>query len=82
MMDGATLDRAAAANYVIRVQGALDPEWSERLGGMRITTFGRGRHASTVLIGTLADQAALLGALNTLYELGLPVISVQHVPLP
>jgi len=31
----------------------------------------------TVLSGRLADQAALIGVFNTLYELHLPVLSVE-----
>jgi hypothetical protein len=34
----------------------------------------------TTLEGTLLDQAALAGVLNTLYTLGLPMISVEHLP--
>lgn len=33
----------------------------------------------TVLQGELADQAALAGVLNALYQLHLPVISTQFV---
>ncbi len=33
--------------------------------------------AQTILVGRLADQAALSGLLNGLYELHLPVISVE-----
>jgi hypothetical protein len=35
-----------------------------------------------MLIGRLADQAALLGVLNSLYELGLPLLSVEYIPPP
>jgi hypothetical protein len=31
------------------------------------------------LVGRLADQAALLGVLNTLYGLHLPLLSVEYV---
>ena len=33
----------------------------------------------TILIGHLRDQAALAGVLNTLYELHLPVLSVENL---
>jgi hypothetical protein len=33
----------------------------------------------TTLLGELSDQAALAGVLNTLYELHLPVLSVQRL---
>lgn len=32
----------------------------------------------TTLLGELADQAALSGVLNTLYELHLPVLAVKR----
>ena len=34
---------------------------------------------TSILLGELADQAALAGVLNTLYELHLPVISVERL---
>ena len=65
---------------VIRVRGALSSDWSERLGGMRITVVRAGRHTVTELAGGLADQAALHGVLSALYELGLPLLSVECTP--
>ena len=66
------------ATYQIRVQGMIDPDWSDRLAGM---TIGLIREEAcspvTTLKGELSDQAALAGVLNTLYELHLPVLSVQ-----
>ena len=63
--------------YRIRVRGALDSDWSERFWGMRVTgTHGK---LESVLEGRLADQAALRGVLNALYELHHPVISVDCV---
>ena len=65
-------------NYRIRVQGFLDETWSERLGGMTILTSVRGSQGQvTMLIGQLKDQAELSGVLNTLYELHLPLLSVE-----
>ncbi len=62
------------AIYQICVEGTLAPEWSKRLAGMRITPADEGR---TMLVGRLNDQAALLGVLTALYELHLPVYSVE-----
>jgi hypothetical protein len=66
------------ATYRIEVGGYLDASWSDRLGGMRITIC-RGKNQATVttLIGRLSDQAELIGILNSLYELHLPVLSVK-----
>ena len=64
--------------YRIRVNGGLDQSWSDRLAGMTITTTGgRNTAESTVLEGQLLDQAALTGILNTLYDLQLPLVSVE-----
>ncbi len=74
------LSLAAPGTYTIQVQGRLDLSWSDQLGGMRITVSGTGRHAVTMLAGRLADQAALLGVLNALYDLGFPLLSVEYFP--
>ena len=67
-------------NYRIRVRGFLDESWSERLGGMYITTSNRGDRKTVVtLVGRMQDQAELSGVLNTLYELHLPLLSVEYL---
>jgi hypothetical protein len=68
------------AIYKIRVRGSLDDSWSDRVGGMQVTeTRGPDGKAETILVGRLADQAALSGILNSLYELHLPVLSAECV---
>ena len=63
------------AIYEIRVQGYLDPKWSDRLQGLGITIKEYSdRLPVTTLTGRLKDQAALLGVLNTLFALKLPLI--------
>ena len=65
----------------IRIEGALDPSWSDRLGGLAITSSGRfDTKTTTVLEGDLRDQAALLGVLNALYEMHLPLESLETIP--
>jgi len=67
-------------NYRIRVQGFLDKKWSERLGGLRITTSKTGDDKSvTVLEGHVRDQAELAGVLSTLYQRHLTLLSVEHL---
>ena len=67
-------------NYRIRVQGFLDERWSERLGGMYITINHReDRGMLATLVGRLQDQAELAGVLNTLYEMHLPLLSVEYL---
>ena len=66
------------AIYRIRVRGCLDVGLSERLEGMHIENLARtDGNAESVLEGRLLDQAALAGILNTLYDLHLPVMSVD-----
>lgn len=68
--------------YTIHVDGRLDEAWSDRLGGLSISTSeaddGSGR-PQTVLKGHLPDQAALLGVITTLYNNRFPVILVRYL---
>ena len=65
--------------YRIEVQGQLEASWSDRLGGMHITTDSSGKQCTmTTLEGRLRDQAALMGVLNSLYELHLSILSVNR----
>jgi hypothetical protein len=64
--------------YRICVQGFLDETWSERMAGMNITASIQGSQGQvTMLVGQLKDQSELAGVLNTLYELHLPLLSVE-----
>ena len=66
------------AIYRITVQGHLDPDWSDRIEGMNITESKRpDGQVQSILVGRILDQSALSGILNTLYELHLPVVSVD-----
>jgi len=68
------------ATYRIEVEGDLDKSFSERLGGMRITRSRReNQTAVTTLEGRVRDQAELAGVMNSLYELHLPILSVQNL---
>jgi hypothetical protein len=73
------------AIYQIEVQGRLDPNWSDLMGGMATClTIRESTFPVTTLQGELSDQAALHGVLNSLYELHLPVLSVlclSYIPL-
>lgn len=69
------------ATYRIEVLGRLDSSWSERLAGMKITTTGgAGIVTRTILQGQVMDQSALAGVLNTLCDLGLPLIGAAYLP--
>ena len=66
-----------AAYYHIEVEGVLSPRWSDYLSGVDITIQQREDHPYTILEGELIDQAALMGILNTLYNLGFIVLKVN-----
>jgi len=66
--------------YRIRVHGFLDKSWSERLGGLRISTSSlKDQGPVTMLAGQVRDQTELAGVLDTLYELHLTLLSVEHL---
>lgn len=74
------LKMSGSGNYVIRVQGYLEEIWSDRLGNMEITPkFKDGAAPESQLVGTLKDQAELIGVLNGIYELRLPILYVEYV---
>lgn len=78
---GLALD--TSASYEICVQGNLDASWSDRLGGVSIQSNNCADTAPvTMLSGSLIDQAALMGVLNALYDLGMPLLSVQYLEKP
>ncbi len=71
------------STYRIRVQGRVGSSWADRLGGMTVTEDSSYDQAAvTVLEGHLPDQAALSGVLNTLYEMHLPLLSVESLDEP
>jgi hypothetical protein len=64
--------------YRIQVHGHLDESWSDSLNNMVITrAFTKRNRPITILVGHLADQAALSGVLNSLYELRMPLLSAE-----
>ena len=76
----------AAAVYQIGVQGRLNESWSDRMHGVDIRVRNRPNEAPvTVLTGHFVDQAALAGVINTLYDMGFPLLKVELLeaqPLP
>ena len=62
--------------YEIRVKGHLDARWAAWFDGLAIAY---GSDGTTVIHGPVADQAALHGLLQKIRDLGLPLISVNHV---
>ena len=62
--------------YEIRVKGHLDTRWAAWFDGL---TVAHGSDGTTIIHGPVADQAALHGLLQKIRDLGLPLISVNHV---
>ena len=68
------------AKYRIVVQGELDGDWSEWLGGMAVVYEARGDDTGlTTLTGTVTDQSALRGILSRVWDLNLTVVSVDRI---
>jgi hypothetical protein len=72
----AEADRHQPGWYEIRVQGSLDQRWAARFDGMALTISTDG---TTVIEGSVIDQAALHGLLARLRDLGMPLISVERI---
>jgi hypothetical protein len=70
------IQTSQAANYRIVVDGALDPMWGECLGGLEITE----ERPPGRPVFRLVDQSALQGVLDTLFMLGLRLITVERLP--
>ena len=63
-------------HYQLRLQGHLDPQWTEWFDGLTITLTPDG---DTLLTGPVADQAALHGLLKKVRDLGMPLLAVVRV---
>jgi hypothetical protein len=59
--------------YEIKIEGLLDPRWSDWFAGLRLTNLEGGE---TLLSGSLPDQAALHGVLERIRDLNVKLISV------
>jgi hypothetical protein len=74
-----TLDRPA--HYRIEIQGQLDASWSAKFSGLTISTQAiPGDKKVTTLQGIVADQAMLHGILNSIRDLGLPLLKLEYLP--
>lgn len=72
---GAPSSRQEGGRFELRVKGHLDARWADWFDGLTLTQANDG---TTVIHGEVADQAALHGLLQTLRDLGLPLISVTQ----
>lgn len=66
------------AIYRIHVQGCLEEVWSDRLANMTITMDLKDPKAPvSMLQGRIRDQSELVGVLNGLYQLRVPILSMD-----
>ena len=72
----AQTDPDQPAIYHIRIEGHLDPHWSDWFGGLIVTLDHNGE---TLLSGPVVDQAALHAVLRKVRDLGMPLLSVTRV---
>jgi len=76
--EGMNFNFSKPSVYKIKVQGEIEKDLSGNLGGMQIKVIKEeGKKPITVLIGSVRDQAALSGILNSLYNMHMMVISVK-----
>jgi hypothetical protein len=68
--------RCEEAQYRIRVQGTLPPQWSAWFEGLSI--FHEAPD-DTILVGKVADQAALYGVISRVRDLGLTLVAIERV---
>jgi hypothetical protein len=76
------LNAISPAAYKISVVGVLAESYSDRLGGLSIHTTPSDQESGipvTSLTGRLADQAALFGVLNALYNMHMPLLAVECI---
>ena len=71
------------AVFSIRVEGKVSESWSEYFGTQSMSVeVDEAGLSSTTLISEPVDQAALIGMINHLNGLGLPLVSVECLPTP
>lgn len=65
--------------YRILVSGQVADQFKDRLHGMNIVASSQNTGALTTTIqGRVTDQAQLQGILTTLYDMHLPILSVER----
>lgn len=65
-----------AGTYEIRLAGHLDAHWNAWFDGLAVTPLDDG---TTVIRGSVPDQAALHGVLQRARDLGVALLSVRRI---
>lgn len=68
-----------AAIYKIKVIGKIPRDYIDRFSNMSFQQQNDGDKTISVLTGSLPDQAALSGVMNTLYDIHMTVLSVKII---
>ena len=68
--------RRELGQYEIRLKGHLEARWAAWFDGLSLTQESDG---TTVIRGSVIDQAALHGLLSKVRDLGLPLIAVAQI---
>ena len=76
MSDTSTGTHNGAGWYEIRLKGHLDSRWAAWFDGLTLTDK---RDGTTVIQGSVVDQAALHGLLHKVRDVGIPLLSVAQV---
>jgi hypothetical protein len=77
-MDTGVTGFTGPAIYCIKVQGVIDERFIGYFGDMVISTEKKaGDRMIGILTGKIKDQSELLGVLNALHNLHLPIVSMQ-----
>jgi hypothetical protein len=63
-------------SYEICLKGHLEPRWADWFDGLSLIQQNDG---TTLLSGSVMDQAALHGLLAKVRDLGLPLIAVRRI---
>ena len=66
--------------FAVRIQGEIGEDWSRYFGAQSMSVeLDADGFPVTILISEPVDQAGLIGMINGLNSMALPVISLEHV---
>jgi hypothetical protein len=72
-------DSNGPTTYRIQVRGKLDEGWSDWFRGLTVVSEDANDGSPiTTLVGPVADQAALRGILNRIWDLNLTILDVSR----
>lgn len=65
--------------FRVRFRGTLSASWFATLQNVSLSTTRTGNVTETTLTGEAPDEAALIGLINLLYQLGCSLLTVESV---